>query len=73
MWKSISNEPNKNEYQSEATEIHDDKTQNKKRSITKNSPKHTLHRKRKNISVEYRDTSFEDFRLMILDPTPKNG
>ena len=35
MWDFISNEPNENEYQSEATEIHDDKIQNKKRSITK--------------------------------------
>ena len=27
MWKFISNEPNENESQSEATEIHDDNTQ----------------------------------------------
>ena len=38
MWKFISNEPNKNEYQSESTEIHDDKIQNKKRSATKTKP-----------------------------------
>ena len=37
MWKFISNEPNENESQSEATDIHDDKIQNKKRITTKTS------------------------------------
>ena len=46
MWKIISNEPNENESHSEATEIHDEKMQNKKRSITKESTKHILQRKR---------------------------
>ena len=46
MWKFISNKPNKNESQSEATEICDDKIKNKKRSITKKTTKHTLQIKR---------------------------
>ena len=46
MWKFISNEPNENEYHSEATEIQEDEVQSKKRSTTKYSTKHTLHRKR---------------------------
>ena len=47
------------------------KIQKKKRTITKKSPKHTLQRKRQRISVDYRDKSFDDFRLMIVDPPPK--
>ena len=46
MWRFISNEPNENGYQSEATEIHDDNIQNKKRSVTIKSTKHTDQRKR---------------------------
>ena len=46
IWDYISNEPNKNESQSEITEICDDKIQTKKRGITKKPTKHTLHRKR---------------------------
>ena len=42
MWNFISKELNENEYQSEATEIHDEKIQNEKRSTTKYSTKHTL-------------------------------
>ena len=49
MQEFISNEPNENEYQSEATEIHDERIQNKKRSITKKSTKHNLQIKRKQI------------------------
>ena len=45
MWRFISNEPSENESQSEATEIHNDKIQNKKRSTTKKSTKHNLQRK----------------------------
>ena len=45
MWGFISNEPNKNESQSETTEIHDDKIQNKKSSTTKKSTKHNIKRK----------------------------
>ena len=70
MWKFISNEPNKNESRSEETEIHDDKIQNKKRSTTKYSTNHTLQRKRQKI-VDYREKSFDDFRLMIVDPLQK--
>ena len=54
MWKLISNEPNENEYPSEATEINDDKIQNKKRSITKESTKKNLQRKRQKVTVDYR-------------------
>ena len=38
----LSNEPNEKESQSEPTEIHDDRIQNKKRSTTKKSTKHTI-------------------------------
>ena len=54
MWKFISNEPNENESQSEATEIHNEKIQNKKTSITKKSTKHTLQIKSQKI-VDYED------------------
>ena len=54
MWKFISNEPNENESQIEATEIQDDKIQNKRMSIAKKSTKNTLHRKSQ-IIVYYRD------------------
>ena len=70
MWKFISNEPNENESQSEATEIHDEKIQNNKRSNTKYSTKHTLQIKRQK-TVDYSDKTFDDFRLMIVDPPPK--
>ena len=71
MWKFISNEPNENESQSEATEICDEKIQKKKITITKKSPRQNLQRKRQKISDDYRDISFDDFRLMNLDP-PQN-
>ena len=45
LWKFISNELNEDESQSEATEIHNKKIQNKKRSTTKYSTKHTIQRK----------------------------
>ena len=70
MWNFISNEPNGNESHSEATEIHNDKIQNKKSTANKYSTKHTLHRKRQK-SVDYRKNSFDDFRVLIVDPTPK--
>ena len=41
MWRFISNKPNENESQIEATEIHDDMIKNNKRSIAKKSTKHT--------------------------------
>ena len=46
LWEFISNDLNEDEYQSEATEIHDDKIQNKKRTATKYSTKNTLQIKR---------------------------
>ena len=52
MWKFISNEPNENESQSEATEICDDKIQNKKRSITKkNNQTYSSEKEEKNYSL----------------------
>ena len=60
MWKFISNEPNENESQSEETEIHDDRTQNKRWSITKKPTNHTLQRKRK-IIADYSEKYFYDF------------
>ena len=71
MWKFISNKPNENKSQSEAKEICYDNIQNKKSSITKKPTKHTLERKRQKITVDYRDKSFYDFRLMIVDPPQK--
>ena len=53
MWKFISNEPNENDFLSEATEICDDKIQTNNRTISKKSPKHTLQRKRQKISADY--------------------
>ena len=47
LWRFILNEPNEDEYNSEATEIHDDRIQNNKRSNTKKSTKHTIQRKSK--------------------------
>ena len=53
LWKFISNDPNEDESQSEATEIHNDKIPNKKRNATKYSAKYTLQRKRQK-TVDYR-------------------
>ena len=55
MWKFISNEQNENEFMNEATEICNDKIQNKRNTIIKKSPKHNIQRKRQNISVDFRD------------------
>ena len=71
MWEYLSNEPNGTESQSEATEICDENTQNKKRSITKKSSKHTIQIKRWKRFVDYRDKLFDDFGLMIVDPLKK--
>ena len=68
LCRFISNKPNEYESQSEATEIHNDKIKNKKRNSNKYSTKHTLQRKRQK-TVDYRKDSFDDFRLMIVDPT----
>ena len=70
LWKFSYNERTKDEYHSEAIETHNDKIQNKKRRATKYSTKHTLQRKGQK-PVDYRENSFDDFRLMILDPHPK--
>ena len=70
LWKFSFNELNEDESQSEATETHNDRIQNKKRTATKYSTKHNLQRKRQK-PVEYRKNSFDDFRLMIVDPHPK--
>ena len=64
------NKPNENESHSEATETHNDKIQNKKRTANKYSTKHNIQRKRQK-PVDYRNNSFDDFRLMIVDPHPK--
>ena len=70
LWKFISNEPNEDEYHSEATQINNYKIQNKKRTANKYSTKHTLQRKSQKI-VDYSKNSFDDFRVMIVDPPPK--
>ena len=70
MWKFSFNEQNEDESQSEATETHNDKIQNKKRTSNKYSTKHTIQRKRQK-PVAYRNNSFDEFRLMIVDPHPK--
>ena len=69
MLKFISNEPNENEYQFELIEICDDKIQKKNRTINNKSTKHTLQRKNQKISVDYRNKQFDDFRVIIVDPT----
>ena len=70
LWKFISNESNEDEYQSGATEIHNNKIQNKKRTANKYPTNNTLQRKRQK-SVDYSNNSFDDFRVMIVDPPPK--
>ena len=70
MWRFSFNELNEDESQSEATETHNDKIQNKKRTANKYSTKHNIQRKRQK-PVDYRNNSFDDFRLMIVDPRPK--
>ena len=67
MWRFISNEPNEDESQSGAIEIHKDNIQKKKRTANKYSTKHTLQRKRQK-PVEYKKNSFDDFRLTIVGP-----
>ena len=70
LWKFSFNELNEDEYQSEATETHNEKIQNKKRTANKYSTKNTFQRKRQK-PVDYRNNSFDDFRLIIVDPHPK--
>ena len=70
MWKFSYDEPNEYESHIETTETHNDKIHNKKRTNKKYSTKHTLQIKRQK-PVDYRNNSFDDFRLMIVDPKPK--
>ena len=49
----------------------DYKTQKKKRAINNKSTKHTVHIKRQKILVDYRNKSFDNLRIMIVDPTPE--
>ena len=53
LLRFISNEPNEDESQSEVTEIHNDKIQNKKRIYKKYPTNHTLQRNRQK-PVDYR-------------------
>ena len=70
LWKFSFNELNEDESQSEATEKHNDKIQNKKRTTKTYLTKHNIQRKRQK-PVDYRNNSFGDFRLMIIYPHPK--
>ena len=45
-------------------------SKNKRRTANKYSTKHNLQRKRQK-PVDYRKNSFDDFRVLIVDPTPK--
>ena len=54
LWKFSFNELNEDESQSEATETHNDKIQNNKRTANKYSTKHTIQRKRQK-PVDYRN------------------
>ena len=71
MLKFISNEPNENESHCDATDICDDKIQNRKMNISKEKPKHNLKIKRQKISVDYSNKSFYEFRLIFVDPPKK--
>ena len=71
MLKFLSNEQNENQSPCEAIDVCDDKIQKKKRTIRKKSPKHTLKRKIQKVSFEYRKKSFDEFRLMVVDPPSK--
>ena len=51
LWKFLFNELNEDESQSEATETHNDKIQNKKRTANKYSTKHNIQRKRQKTSL----------------------
>ena len=65
----LSNEPNEDESQSEVIETHNDKILNKKMNANKYSTNNNLQKKRQK-SVDYRKNSFDDFRVMIVDPHP---
>ena len=70
MWKFSYNERTVDESQSEAIETHNENLQNKKKRATKYSTKHTLQRKRQK-KVNYMENSFDDFKLMVVYPSPK--
>ena len=70
LWKVSFDELNKDESKSEATEKKNYEIQNKKRTANKYSTKHTIQKKRQN-PVDYRNNSFDDSRLMIVEPHPK--
>ena len=70
MWRFSFNELNEDESQSETTKTHNDKTQNKNRTANKSSTNHTIQIKIQK-PVDYRNNSFDDFRLVIVDPHPK--
>ena len=46
------------------------RSKNKNRTANNSSTKHNIQRKRQKI-VDYRNSSFDDFRLVIVDPHPK--
>ena len=69
MLKFISNESNENESQCEATEIYDNRIQKKKSTINKKSTNNTLQRKSQKFSVKYREKSFDEFRIIVVEPT----
>ena len=68
---TISNEPNEHYSQCDATEICDDKICNKKSMFSNNTRRHTFQIKRKKILVDYKNKSFDDFRLLIVDTPQK--
>ena len=70
MWNFSFNEQTEDKSQSEATETQNYKIQNKNRSATKYSMKHTLQKNRQK-PVDYRDNSLDDFKLMIVYPHQK--
>ena len=70
LWRFSFNELNEDEYQSEATETPSYRIKNKERTANKSPTKHNIQRKGQK-SVDYRKNSFDDFRLMIVDPHQK--
>ena len=66
----ISNDTNEDESHSEATDIHNDKIQNKKRTANNYSTNNNLQIRRQKI-VDHRKNSIDDFRVMIVDPPSK--
>ena len=67
----ISNECNKNYSQCDAMDISDDKICKKKRIFGNNIPPNNIQRRKHKITVDYINKSFDDFRLMNIDPPQK--